>query len=612
VTWFPPLNGSWRSCALLASCALVLSIAAFGVSAPKAFADVGYEGQSYTGTGTPTGLKRSESVLWWNDGSWWAHMWDRTSGQFHIFRLDEATQSWVDTGVTVETRPNTHADVLWDGTKLYVASHEFVAEEQPAVAGSQSYLFRFSYDPVAQTYSPDPGFPAVINDFKTETLVIDKDSTGKVWATWPQDNQIYVNRTVGDDLTWGTPFPLPVAANAVTVDDSSALVAFGNRIGVMWSNQTSANLGFWFAVHEDGKPDNEWEPSALALGGPGTADDHMNLHADRDGRVYAGVKTSHLLATAPLFALLVRDPATGAWSNHTVATVADCPTRPMIVIDEENRVVHAYATYPGPPTFSCSSGAGAIYEKTASLDAIAFPPGAGTPVIEDSDSPRVNNVSSTKQNVSSAMGIALLAVNTTTRRYWHNFFSILPAAPTADFSASPTTGNAPLSVAFTDGSTGSATSWSWDFGDGGTSAERNPTHTYTAPGTYTVTLTASNAGGGDTETKTGYITVSTVPDFSLAASPLSRVVVVGRSATYTVTVTDTGGFSGPVQLSVSGLVSGTSASFDPNPVVVPGTASTMTVTTTSQAKLGSHPLTITGTSGSLSRSTIVTLQVKRK
>jgi hypothetical protein len=103
-----------------------------------------------------------------------------------------------------------------------------------------------------------------------------------------------------------------------------------------------------------------------------------------------------------------------------------------------------------------------------------------------------------------------------------------------------------------------------------------------------------------------------VPDFSLAASPLSRVVVVGRSATYTVTVTDTGGFSGPIQLSVSGLVSGTSASFDPNPVVVPGTASTMTVTTTSQAKLGSHPLTITGTSGSLSRSTIVTLQVKRK
>jgi PKD repeat protein len=600
-----------RGRALRDAWVLAAAVAAFGVSAAPAVADVGYAGQSYTGTGTPTGLKRSESVLWWNDGSWWGHLWERGSGQFHIFRLDQATQSWVDTGVPVETRPDTHADVLWDGTKLYVASHEFVAEDQPAVAGSPSYLFRFSYDPVARTYLLDPGFPAVINNMKTETLVIDKDSTGKLWATWPQDNQIYVNRTLDEDLSWGTPFPLPVAGNPVTVDDNSALVAFGNRIGVMWSNQTSANFGFWFATHEDGRPDTEWEPSSRALQGPGVADDHVNLHTDRDGRVYAAVKTNHLSATAPLFALLVRDPATGAWSSHTVATVADCPTRPMVVIDEENRVVHAYATYPGPPTFECST-AGAIHEKTAPLDGLSFPPGAGTPVIEDSDSPRVNNVSASKQNVSSATGIALLAVNTTTRTYWHNFFNLLPPPPTADFSASPTSGTAPLSVTFTDGSTGSATSWSWDFGDGGSSAERNPTHTYSAPGTYTVTLTVANAGGADTETKVGYITVAEPRDFSLSASPLSRVVVLGAGTSYSVTLARTGGFSDPVELKVSGLVSGASASFSPNTVVAPGTTSTMTVTTTPKAKLGSHPLTITGTSGSLSRSTTVTLQIKKK
>jgi hypothetical protein len=98
-----------------------------------------------------------------------------------------------------------------------------------------------------------------------------------------------------------------------------------------------------------------------------------------------------------------------------------------------------------------------------------------------------------------------------------------------------------------------------------------------------------------TETKTGYITVSTRPDFSLSASPVSRVVVVGRSTTYTVTVTATGGFSGPVGLSVSGLLPGISASFAPNSVA-PGAAATLTVSTTSQAKPGSHALTITGTS----------------
>jgi PKD repeat protein len=81
------------------------------------------------------------------------------------------------------------------------------------------------------------------------------------------------------------------------------------------------------------------------------------------------------------------------------------------------------------------------------------------------------------------------------------------APPVTAFTASPTAGLAPLTVQFTDTSTGSPTSWAWTFGDGGTSSEQNPQHTYTAPGLYTVTLTATNEYGSDTETKTDYITV---------------------------------------------------------------------------------------------------------
>jgi Zn-dependent metalloprotease len=79
--------------------------------------------------------------------------------------------------------------------------------------------------------------------------------------------------------------------------------------------------------------------------------------------------------------------------------------------------------------------------------------------------------------------------------------------PVADFIGSPTSGEAPLTVNFTDQSVG-ATSWLWDFGDTGTSTARNPSHTYTSPGTYTVTLTATNSQGSDTETKVDYIYVS--------------------------------------------------------------------------------------------------------
>lgn len=81
--------------------------------------------------------------------------------------------------------------------------------------------------------------------------------------------------------------------------------------------------------------------------------------------------------------------------------------------------------------------------------------------------------------------------------------------PVAAFSGTPTSGDAPLSVTFTDASTNSPNTWAWDFGDGGTSTSQNPTHNYASAGTYTVTLTASNYAGSDSEVKTGYITVTT-------------------------------------------------------------------------------------------------------
>lgn len=82
------------------------------------------------------------------------------------------------------------------------------------------------------------------------------------------------------------------------------------------------------------------------------------------------------------------------------------------------------------------------------------------------------------------------------------------AAPVANFSGTPTSGDAPLSVSFTDLSSGSPTSWSWTFGDGGTSTAQNPSYVYNNPGTYNVTLNVTNACGSDGETKVAYITVT--------------------------------------------------------------------------------------------------------
>jgi PKD repeat protein len=116
-----------------------------------------------------------------------------------------------------------------------------------------------------------------------------------------------------------------------------------------------------------------------------------------------------------------------------------------------------------------------------------------------------------------------------------DYITVSPCvAPVADFSGSPTTGVAPLTVNFTDLSSGDPTSWSWTFGDGGTSTQQNPSHAYTAAGTYTVSMSASNGCGSDAVTRTDYITV-TAPQAAKAYAS-ADISVLG---TYTGSYTDT-------------------------------------------------------------------------
>lgn len=465
-------------------------------SAPAATGDVGYEGPSYEGTGGGPSGQKPESKLWWNDGFWWASMFDSARGDFFIFKLDPATHNWANTGVVLDTRSNSMADTLWDGTHLYVASHLFATGSS---SGYPSYLYRFSYDAGADRYSLDAGFPVVINNYRTETLVIAKDSTGTLWATWRQGDKIYVNHTTTDDRTWATPFLLPVPGTTVDTDDISSVVAFGgDRIGVMWSNQLEHAM--YFAVHVDGAPATSWSRET-AVAGTGWADDHINLKADRAGRVLAATKTSLTGTSDPLNLLLVRDGGTGDWSRHTYGVVADHHTRPIVLLDEANGLVRMYAT-------SGESG-GTIYEKTSPLDALSFPAGKGTPFVRDEDSASMNDATSMKGNVNAATGLVVLAHNSQTRRYWHNELALGTSPLNADFEASRRNGTAPLTVEFTDTSTGTPVAWSWEFGDGTSSTEQQPSHTYTAAGTYAVALTVTDAAGASsTTTRSEYISVT--------------------------------------------------------------------------------------------------------
>jgi PKD repeat protein len=92
------------------------------------------------------------------------------------------------------------------------------------------------------------------------------------------------------------------------------------------------------------------------------------------------------------------------------------------------------------------------------------------------------------------------------------------AQPLANFSASSVSGCYPLTVSFTNLSTGGAGTWYWDFGNGATSTLQNPSATFINPGTYTVTLVATSPSGSDTESRVNYITVYSPPRFTFSAT----------------------------------------------------------------------------------------------
>jgi PKD repeat protein len=318
-------------------------------------------------------------------------------------------------------------------------------------------------------------------------------------------------------------------------DDISALVAFGgNKIGVMFSSQFLGIHRMYFAVHQDGAGDALSDWSVDFVHGIPTGNDHINLKADRAGRVFAATKTTELQPSSPRLLLLRRDAA-GNWSNTVFGTEAEAHTRPIVLLEDPGDQAHMLAACPQPPAKPRADSGGDICEKTTSVDNLGFAPGIGTPVMRDASSPELNDVTSTKQPVNSATGMLLMANNPTDGidAYWHRFLPLSTPAPppvAAAFDAASDAAD-PLAVHFRDTSTGAATSWLWDFGDGATSKAHHPTHRFAQAGQYTVRLTAASATSTNTTTVTQTVPVTTpVPAAPAAGVAASRVPAPATAA----------------------------------------------------------------------------------
>jgi hypothetical protein len=405
----------------------LLTVGLFGVTAPEVRAapgDVGQAGPSFAGSGADPTSSKPESKVWFNDGFWWASMYRSTASAFTIHRLSGTT--WVDTGVLIDDRETSHQDVLWDQTagKLYVGSHIF--STSPA-SGNPARLYRYNYNAGSDTYSLDGGFPQTINDWRTETLVIDKDSTGQLWATWTRGNAVWVNRTTNGDQNWGAEFQPAGTTGSMTSDDISTIVAFGgNKIGLMWSRQNGSPDSFGFAIHQDSDSDTTWGATTAVYAGNNFADDHINLKADPAGNLFAVVKTS--LTSGPNVVVLRRSTG-GTWTDATFSTGQGTMTRGVLAIDTTNNLLHVFATAP--------EADGTIYEKTSPLSSLSFAGGLGTQFIRDDSANDLNNPTTTKQAVNSTSGVLVVAGHETLNEYWWNLDPLGGGPPTETVTLTP-------------------------------------------------------------------------------------------------------------------------------------------------------------------------------
>jgi hypothetical protein len=363
----------------------------------------------------PTASK-TQSKLWFNDGAWWGILFDLSSEEYHIYRYDRTEDDWKDTGVLVDARNTSRADALWEDGHLYVVS----AGTEASLDKDSARFLRYSYDPATARYSLDKGFPVTIAEGGMEAITVAKDTTGKLWATYTQGDElrrVFVTHTSGKgDSSWVKPFVLPLRGTTVSIDDVAGIVAFGSKIGLMWGNQhdESGKSGYYFAIHDDGDPDETWQPDNPVMGA-GMANDHINLKADSEGRVFATLKTRRDRINrdldAPYSMLWVRD-RDGSWSGHVFGTVGDSHTRSLALIDEERRLLYMFASSP-----TCSGGK--VYYKLTDLDHISFEEGRGNLFMQGPEGTNVGDATSTKQNLDEVAG-ALVVASDKERGYYYN------------------------------------------------------------------------------------------------------------------------------------------------------------------------------------------------
>lgn len=400
-------RGATRS-ALVVLAATVLALGPLPVAAapptPKT-----YDGPAYSpALGAPT-RPENQSKLWFHAGAWWALLLDPTG---HVVRVHELMpdHTWRPTSAVVTSDAGDVGDAVPDGDAVHVVSRHG--------DGSLFYV-RLTFDAGTRDYRAGP--PSLVFDRGgSAAATIARDSTGRLWIGYATAIRTVV--TYSDDgQTWSTNIPLSVRAQDGPTE-MAALVAYDDRIGILWSDQLTGS--FQFASHRDGDDPTAWAREQ-AVGSAGLSDDHINLKridGESGDTLVAAIKTSLDDAgagdDAPLIEVLIRRPD-GRWTAAPAGTIADGLTDAVLQVDQETRTVHLFASQHGN-----------IVTKQASFDDLQF---TGTPeLFAVSGSGGNSNPTGSRNAVDAGTGMVVLSSDETAKAYRHAEAPVGDGAPRVD------------------------------------------------------------------------------------------------------------------------------------------------------------------------------------
>lgn len=264
---------------------------------------------------------KPQSKLWFSDNCWWAIL-PRAEGPSLWQRFPNG---WLEhTRFYHELKGIPGRVDVWSEKKYVMV----VGVEKSAISVFKLFKNRIP-DTGNTTWKLNFSTKLVLpeGEFNIETVTIVRDGEQKWWVASAINSSVFVWNSDSAGVNWSHPIPV---VSGIADDDICSLVALGDRVGLIWTDQKSDKLAM--KVHIDGNSADFWEPEEIIDSGNKSADDHLNTAFTHDGTLWLVTKNSRDETGKPQLELRIRNKE-GKWRKFSYATLQEThkPSRPIVI-----------------------------------------------------------------------------------------------------------------------------------------------------------------------------------------------------------------------------------------------------------------------------------------